>query len=274
MANADIPEPRLTQFKALVFDVYGTLVDWENGIFTALRPLLARSPASCDWTRKEALVAFASVENDLQAQHPELLYSELLAEVHRELTKRLGIEDASAEAPVARIEQGTSADATVDSKSADEHVRFGQSIGRWMPFPDTVDALQILARHFKLVVLSNVDKISFARTQALLTPPEGRSPFSHIITAQDTGAYKPSHIMLQRALADVKSRWGIEKDEVLVVAQSLFHDHKPANELGVPNVWIDRVGQVIGQDVDGVKWIWTFGTLGEMAAAVEADAKQ
>ncbi|KAA1472555.1 HAD-like protein [Dentipellis sp. KUC8613] len=274
MASEHVPEPRLTQFKALVFDVYGTLVDWESGIFTALHPLLARSPASRDWTRKEALDAFASVEKDLQAQHPELLYSELLAEVHRELTKRLGIEGAGAEAPVTKIEQGTSADAAVESESVDEHVRFGQSIGRWTPFPDTVDALQVLARHFKLVVLSNVDKISFARTQELLTPPGGKSPFSHIITAQDTGAYKPSHVMLERALADVKSKWGIEKDEVLVVAQSLFHDHKPANELGVPNVWIDRVGQVIGQDVEGVKWIWRFGTLGEMAAAVEVDAKQ
>jgi FMN phosphatase YigB (HAD superfamily) len=256
--------------------------DWESGIYTALQPLLARFPSSATWTRTEALLAFTEIEKNLQVKEPGMLYRNLLAKAHEVLADGLRDNDAPA---------STLAD------SAKEHEAFGVSIKDWPVFPDTCAALRVLQKYYKLVILSNVDHASFARTHAKLsedidadpatyvrplpmdahwrpqTIPHSRSPFSLILTAQDTGAYKPDPRGMLSALAVIQAEFGVEKEEVLVVAQSLYHDIEPSSALGVRSVWIDRQGASMGLETakEAPKWSRRFETLGEMAAAVEAE---
>jgi HAD superfamily hydrolase (TIGR01493 family) len=237
------------------------------------------------WSKQEALTAFGSVEGDLQAQHPDMLYSQILTEAHRELTKRLAAQGLGP-APTGEIAPGATTEGGASTSSAtqeeltqaqaeDPHVAFGQSIGQWDLFPDTAKALRVLEKHFKLNILSNVDRQSFAKTHEKLSGGPGEpSPFTIILTAQDTGAYKPSHVGFNKMLAELE-KIGIQKDRVLSVAQSLHHDHIPAQALGLKSVYISRAGAIMGEPVgqDPEKlYNWRFDTLGEMAEYVEKEA--
>ena len=102
--------------------------------------------------------------------------------------------------------------------------------------------------------------------------PDNQFSFTAVWTAQDIGSYKPDLANLTYALNKLHDEFGIEKDEVLVVAASLAHDHVPANKLGVHCVYIDRVGKVMGY-TDGASYDWRWATLGEMADAVQKEEK-
>ena len=128
---------KLTDFKALTFDCYGTLIDWETGLYAALQPLLKRGGVTLK--RDEVLAAYARHESAQEATTPQMIYSELLAEVHRRLAREWHVSD--------------------DEKEA---VAFGKSVPDWPAFPDTAASLQYLQRYYKLVILSNVDRDSFA----------------------------------------------------------------------------------------------------------------
>ncbi len=111
---------------------------------------------------------------------------------------------------------------------------FGASVGRWPPFPDSAEALSRLKRRFALVILSNVDRASFAASNARLDVE-----FDLVVTAEDVGAYKPSPRSFPALLERIGSI-GVAPDRLLHVAQSLYHDHEPARAAGIPAVWIDR----------------------------------
>ena len=115
-----------------------------------------------------------------------------------------------------------------------ECIAFGQSVKSWSAFPDSAEALAYLKRHFKLVMLSNVDNESFAASNSRLVVT-----FDAIYTAQDIGSYKPDHVNFQ-CMIDSLKQMGIAKSEILHVAQSRFHDHQPANRMGLRSCWIDR----------------------------------
>jgi 2-haloacid dehalogenase len=232
---------RLSDFRALSFDCYGTLIDWESGIAAALQPLLAR--AASPLPRDAALEAFARHEQRLEAMRPALLYSDVLAGVHAGLARDWGI------AP----------DAAADA-------RFAAAIADWPPFPDTVAALRYLGRHFKLAILSNVDRASFRRTAARL-----EVPFELICTAEDIGSYKPDPANFRFLLARLGEQ-GIAPDELLHVAESLYHDHAPANAMGLASAWIHRRHGRDGwgataQPQEGVRFDFRFTSLEELAAA-------
>src|SRR5690348_9413574 len=151
---------KLTDFKVLTFDCYGTLIDWETGMLEALAPLVKRvqpKPSS-----DQVLAAHARHEHFQELWTPTRRYSELLATVYKRLAEEWGM-------PV----------------SWEEAVAYGQSIGSWPAFPDTVEALAYLKRHYRLAVLSNVDNASFARSNARL-----KVAFDAIYTAEDIGSYK------------------------------------------------------------------------------------
>ena len=150
----------LKTYKALTFDCYGTLIDWESGIWDALQPLIAASGRS-DINRDIALLAFAEIETAQEAATPGMLYPQLLEHVHHAFADRFGLET------------------DVELNRA-----FGNSVSHWPAFPDTADALRILKQHYKLVILSNVDNVSFAGSNARL----GVS-FDAIYTAEDVGSY-------------------------------------------------------------------------------------
>ena len=134
--------PRLTDFRVLTFDCYGTLIDWETGIWDALQPLILRN-ADAGVTRDAALGAFARCESRQQRATPGLRYPALLARVHRGMAESLGMRT----------------DAALDEA-------FGASVPWWPAFPDTADALRALKRRYRLVILSNVDRAGIAASNS------------------------------------------------------------------------------------------------------------
>lgn len=202
---------RLTDFKVLTFDCYGTLIDWESGIWDALQPLLASSGRR-DVTRALALEAYSELEHQQEAETPALPYPEVLSRVHAAFAKRFELES----------------DSELDAL-------FGRSVGHWPAFPDTADALRYLKTRYRLVILSNVDRASFFESNQKL----GVS-FDAVYTAQDIGSYKPSPANFDYLLRCLQSEHGLEPTDVLHTAQSLFHDHVPARAIGLATAWIDR----------------------------------
>jgi len=200
---------RLSDFRVLSFDCYGTLIDWESGILAALAPLAAKcTPAPAP----EALLAlYGRLESAQEAETPQLIYRELLSRVHARMAAELGV-----------------------AASAAEDAAFGASIGAWPAFADSPHVLAELKRHFKLVILSNVDRESFRGSNARLGVA-----FDAILTAQDIGSYKPDPRNFAALIARVAGM-GHAKGELLHVAQSLYHDHVPAQQAGLKTVWIDR----------------------------------
>lgn len=200
---------RLTDFKVLTFDCYGTLIDWESGMTAALRPLTGR--AGRVLSRDEILEAHGRHEAFQQEQTPGKIYRDLLAVVYKRLAEEWGVP-----APW------------------EECVTYGRSIPDWPAFPDTAAALRELKQHFKLVILSNVDNESFAASNAKLGVT-----FDAIYTAEDIGSYKPSDRNFEYMLAKLKTL-GVEQHEILHTAESLYHDHGPANRHGLKSCWIHR----------------------------------
>ncbi|UKZ81351.1 hypothetical protein TrVFT333_009123 [Trichoderma virens FT-333] len=246
----------LSSFKALTFDCYGTLVDWESGIYNNLQPLnqqLADShPLKND--RLGLLKALVRHEGLVQAANPTYLYHAVLATAYGNLATELGV-------------------------SADEEAKakFGFGVGDWTIYPDTLDALKRLHKHFKLVILSNVDLDSFKRT---LEKQFQGFPFDAIYTAQEIGSYKPDLNNFRYLIEHCDKDLGVKKEDILHTAQSLHHDHVPAKQIGLSSAWIERgeeVESVMGGDpetyADKVSYSWKFTNMKEMADAVDSTAK-
>lgn len=298
---------QLTSHKVLIFDVYGTLIDWESGIYNSLKPLFPK-----DTPREEVLEKYAAAELDLQTKDPSVAYSKILDLVWVRLSGQANTNLGHGGGQTAVTEEGEGVGASISAANLDlacesltpatsDADRFGASIPTWQPFEDTVQALHRLKEHFALVVLSNVDNRSFGGTHELLKsktheasksryPTETPdSPFSLILTAQQLNAYKPDLRVLETALQQISSTprsllphptppWAVEAPEVLVVANSLLHDIEPANLHNLNNVWISRHEKnTIGTKSDlkerGV-WTWRFETLGDLADAVDQEVKE
>jgi 2-haloacid dehalogenase len=202
---------KVTDFNTLTFDCYGTLIDWERGILTELRPWLDRNGRR-DIDDNAILEIFGTTEAECEAEMPSKLYPEILMEAHRRLAATWSVK-----------------------ANADEATAFGQSVGRWPAFADSATSLQYLKRYYKLVIISNVDRTSFARSNEKL-----QVAFDRIITAQDVGSYKPSLKNFEYALDDLSRILGTRKTDILHTAQSIFHDVVPARKMGLSTMWINR----------------------------------
>ncbi|TQI76439.1 putative hydrolase of the HAD superfamily [Bosea sp. AK1] len=200
---------QLTDFKALTFDCYGTLIDWETGMFEGLKPLTSR--LATPPTRDQVLEAHARHESSQQLQTPTRIYRDLLPIVYKRLAEEWGL-----------------------SASWEECLAYGQSVKNWPAFPDSAEALEYLKRHYKLVILSNVDNESFAASNAKL-----QVAFDAIYTAEDIGSYKPADRNFDYMFEKLETL-GIRKHEILHTAESMFHDHGPANRHGLASCWIYR----------------------------------
>jgi 2-haloalkanoic acid dehalogenase type II len=197
------------RFDVMSFDCYGTLIDWETGIANALRPWANRNGLDVD---DEALIAaYGRHETHVEDDLPGALYPVILGETMRRVGAELGAAVTDAEA-----------------------TSFGQSVKEWPAFADTAEALQRLASRFKLIILSNIDRASFAASN-----PRLGVTFDAIVTAEDVGSYKPMPAHFDRLFEEVQ-RLGVARDRLVHVAESLFHDHQPAAALGLPSVWINR----------------------------------
>ena len=234
----------LADFEALSFDCYGTLIDWETGILAVLRPWADAHGSTL--SDEELLVAFSVHEAEAEVAAPTDLYPQILARSMRSLGTELGISVTDAEADV-----------------------FGRSVRDWPAFPDSSDALARLGRRYKLIILSNVDRTSFAGSNRRLN-----GNFASILTAQDIGSYKPDPANFE-ALAATAAGLGVGPGQLLHVAQSLYHDHVPAKQAGLPTVWINRHhdrpgwGAVPAPPVP-VQPDWEFPSMEAFADAVES----
>lgn len=127
---------KLTDYKVLSFDCYGTLIDWESGMYKAYQPLLAKRAESL--TRDEVLEIHARHEALQEEETPSLIYSKLLERVFARVALAWGLQTTK-----------------------EECTKFGHSIQNWPAFVDSAAALQYLKKYYKLVILSNIDKESF-----------------------------------------------------------------------------------------------------------------
>jgi len=119
------------------------------------------------------------------------------------------------------------------------------------PFPDTIPTLTTLSKHFKLTVLSDIDRASFAHTQRALEGLPDAPYFcleSAVYTAEDAGVYRPDPRAREYALLRVEAELGVPRGQVLVVAVNVLHDLKPSREIGLATAWISRKGSLIGWD--------------------------
>lgn len=195
----------LQRITHLTFDCYGTLIDWETGILDALSSVLACHGAYA--TDEELLRLFAKLEAE-EETGPYKSYRDVLSNV------------------MARI--GT---ALHFKPSPGELGRLADSMQDWRPFPDTIAALKILKRRFQIAIISNVDDVLFASTARRL-----QVAWNSVTTAQLARSYKPARRNFRCALM----RLGVQPADVLHVAQSLYHDHVPAQALGLSTVWVKR----------------------------------
>ncbi len=199
----------LADYDALSFDCYGTLIDWETGLAAVLSAWARES--GLDLSDEDLLLAYADNEAQVEIDTPDALYSAVLAEAFRRTGDQLGV-------PV----------------SQEWAQRLGGSVPDWPAFDDSAEALASLARHYKLIIVSNVHREGFAGSNKRLGVT-----FDRIITAEDVGAYKPAPNHFE-ALFEAVQELGVPRERLLHVAQSLFHDHVPAKRLGLPSVWINR----------------------------------
>ena len=243
-AQVAVTGPHQTDFEALSFDCYGTLIDWETGLLTQLEPMLSRAVRRPE--PRDVLEAYAEAEGAAEAAHPADPYPEILARAWSALAVRFGV-----------------------AEDAAERERFAHSVGDWPAFSDTSQALQRLKTRYKLIILSNVDRASFARSNRQLGVE-----FDRIITAEDLGSYKPDPRNFAALVAAVEEM-GVPRRKLLHVAQSLYHDHVPAKAIGLTTAWIDRRagkaggGATLPPDAE-VHPDFVFTTLGELADAADA----
>ena len=194
-----------SRFRVISFDCYGTLIAWESGILPAVRAILAGHGL----TLEDSAILELYGEFEAEAERdPYRKYHDVLQSVVRAYGKRLGFDPTPAEV-----------------RSLHE------SVAAWPPFPDTVAALRELKKHYKLVVISNIDNDLFAETRKHLGVE-----FDAVITAEQARSYKPSlnnFKLALRTLALAPEYW-------LHVGQSIYHDVIPAQLLGMSTVWVNR----------------------------------
>jgi 2-haloacid dehalogenase len=199
----------LIDYKALSFDCYGTLIDWETGLIAVLRPWARESGLGVE--DEQLLLTYGANEAAVQGESPTTRYPDVLATAFRRTGDDFG--------------------KPVDNVWAD---RLANSVPDWPAFPDSAAALASLADHYQLIIVSNVHRDGFAGSYERL-----RGGFAAVITAEDVGAYKPAENHF-RALDCVLADLDIPRSQLLHVAQSLFHDHVPAKREGLSSVWINR----------------------------------
>jgi 2-haloacid dehalogenase len=188
------------------FDCYGTLVDWNAGIGAELERLLG----AADGGRR--LERYHEIEPRIQREQPGALYREVMASVLAELAAETGTE-----------------------LPAEERDALGRSLPGWPVFREVPAALaDARARGWKLVALSNSDRDLIEASLDSIGVP-----FDGAVVASEVGSYKPAHGHWRSFYEST----GADRSRHVHVAQSHFHDIAPADELGIPSVWINRLGE-------------------------------
>ena len=193
------------KYKVLTFDCYGTLIDWENGILTALKPVLANH--NINLNDDTILELYAKLESDIE-KGEFLIYKNVLRKIMEKIGNKFGF-----------------------GLSSSENDCLIESLRNWQPFPDTSESLRLLKNKFKLAIISNIDNDLFAYSEKHLGVN-----FDYIITAEQVRSYKPALDNFEFAIRKI----GVSPDKILHVAQSIYHDIVPAKTVGLSTVWVNR----------------------------------
>lgn len=195
-----------SRFEALTFDCYGTLIDWERGLLSALRPFAARCDSPPD--DEKLLGRFAAHESTHEQAETFRPYKSVLRLVLADLARELGFE----------IRPG-------------EEDALSESIKDWPAFDDTAESMRRLKSRFRLCVCSNIDRDLFEGSR-----PKLGVALDALVSAEDVGSYKPAPGHFERAPIVL----GVDRSRILHVAQSLYHDIRIARELEYTTVWVNR----------------------------------
>ncbi|KIV79268.1 hypothetical protein PV11_06836 [Exophiala sideris] len=278
MPDPTVPALPLTDYKVLSFDVYGSLVEYKGHILTSFQPLLSRLPPSSPYLDAtplsttipnsasvgsvEFLKVFQRQEDAIKLEKPTKQFDQILSEIWRRIAKELNVDSTEEEAR-----------------------RFGsdENIASWPTFPGTLEALKSLSKRYKLVALSNIDKYAWSITSSSPTSRLGEIDWWKVFTAEDFGddAKRADEIKLE-TLIEYCAEKGVEKKEILHVAQSLGHDQAPAKRLGLSSVWLIGDGPRWGKEAESkmaldkklVGYAWRFHNLKELAEDVERTVKE
>ena len=194
------------RFEWISFDCYGTLVDWETGIAAAVGEIL--ESRGIHRSKAEILALYADAEPKVQVSPPYMEYRRVLGGVMGQIGSQLGFRCT-----------GSELNCLVDT------------LPEWPIFPDVTAALNTLKARYKLAVISNVDDGLFAKTAEALNVD-----FDAVVTAEQVRSYKPN----LRNFDIARARMAVEKERWLHVAESLYHDIGPANQLGIACVRVNR----------------------------------
>ncbi|TKC79081.1 HAD family hydrolase [Trinickia terrae] len=233
---------KLTDFKVLTFDVVGTLIDFETGLLASVRRLggaaaknLADDQIFEPYMRGRAAFPGRS--------------SRAMADVYKSLAKEL--------------------DLPADDTSA---AAFQRDVLDWPAFKDSVDALKRLRKHFRLVAMTNADRVALSAYAHTLG-----DPFDDSVCCDETGVAKPDPRFFAYN-AGRQSAFGYKFREILHTAQSQYHDIGVATQLGYATCWIERRQGLKGFGATPTPEAvtaptFTFATLGALADAVEAETR-
>ena len=228
----------LTLPKAITFDCYGTLIDWES----AIQQFFAQSLASKGFRDVDPLTLQAEWEeiqfNYIQEQYRP--YRQVLCD-----TLRMAFD--SYQIPT-------------DNEECD---KFANSMGYWKPFPDTRDAILELQKLVKVVLITNTDESIIAETERMLGVK-----FDEIITAEQAGAYKPSH----KGFLLARERLGLDVSEIWHAGFGFKYDIVPATALGYTTVWVNRQGEVRPVDVKETFLVGDMRTLAYLVKGIAASS--
>ena len=186
------------------FDCYGTLIDWNGGIGRELERLFGADRAGA------LLHGYHELEPQVQREEPSRPYREVLALTLSRLAAREGL-----------------------ALPGGEDDALGASLATWQPFPEVRVALEdARARGWRLAILSNTDRDFIDASTALIGVP-----FDLSIVASEIGSYKPAPRHWQAFAERVSAGRHVH------VGASLFHDVEPSVALGIPTVWVNRLGE-------------------------------
>lgn len=213
--------------KAITFDCYGTLIDWEKGVQNFFGDILSRHGIS-----NVDVVALQRHWENIQfdyIQDQYLPYKEVLRN-----TMSMAFRDYDYPC------------------TPEECVEFSESMGKWQAFPDTKEALLELKKYTKIALITNTDDAIISETVTHIGVE-----FDEIITAEQAGAYKANHEGFYLAL----ERLGLDKSEILHAGFGFKYDIVPATELEIKSCWVNRYGEVRPVNVKETYLVGDMATL-------------
>jgi len=263
MPPPSTPESKpLSSHKALSFDVYGTIVQWEAGIHPHLlkltKHLPASSPLRAPWPPNLAgsqhlvqpnplIEAFKKYESKYCAVQPAMNFEELTRQSYRDLARELGAEVVEEDAEAAAL-----------------------SPGSWPAWPDSAAAMRRLGERYKLVALTNSSKRAI---DAVLSGPLKDVKFDAVYFAEEIGAYKPSPKNFEYLIEGVKREFGVEKEDLLHVAHGFETDQVSAERFDIAHVWVERGVDNRGEASKEMKRMRVVPTLQALADEVENESR-